>query len=105
MEVSLLERSYARCLLRGGLLLRGAMVMQDRRVDAIRKVRLYCIVGLSADPVVANRLLGVELRRTVSEGGGRPYYCLTHDERVPLGDEDSSANPRPRGARSDCRRR
>ena len=88
MEVSLLERSYAGRLLRGGLLIRGAMVPQDRRVDPVREVRFYCIVGLSADPVVANRLLGVELRRTVSEGGGRPCYRHTHDERVPLCDED-----------------
>ena len=51
MEVSLLERSYARCLLRGGLLVRGTMVPQDRRVDAVRGVRLYCIVRLGADPV------------------------------------------------------
>ena len=87
MEVSLLERSYAGRLLRSGLLLRGAMVPQDRRVDPVREVRLYCIVGLSADPVVANRLLDFELRRTMSTGR-RSYYRETHDERVPLGDED-----------------
>ena len=64
------------------------MVPQDRRVDPIREVRLYCIVRLGADPVVANGLLGFELRKTVSEGGGRPCYCQTHDERVPLCHED-----------------
>ena len=67
----------------------GSMVPQDRRVDAVRGVRLYCIVRLGADPlaVVANRLLDFELRRTMSTGR-RSYYRETHDERVPLGDED-----------------